>query len=408
MKILQINKFFFVNGGSSRCFFEVSKALRLYGHKVAYFSMINPNKQNSEWSKYFVSIITYEKLDIRRLPSILVRMFYSFEARKKISRLLDEFKPDIAHSHNIYHHISPSIIFEIKRRKIPIIQTLHDYHLIAPNYNLFHDNKICEITKPNIFYKALFHKCVKNSYFFSLAEVIEKYFHHWLGWERNYIDYFIAPSMFMRKKLIEYGLPKEKIIHLPHFIDSTKYKPNYEIGNYILYFGRLSPEKGIKYLIQVMKLLPKIKLIIAGRGSQEQELRMMNQELGNKNVEFVGFQEGARLKKLIAGSRFTILPSVWFENSPNSILESYACGKPVLGSRIGGIPEILHNMVNGIFFEPGNEDDLADKIDTLWNNPALCKKLGKNAREYVEKNFGPEEHYECLMDIYKKAINLHK
>ena len=398
MHILQINKFYHIVGGVEQYFFNLSKLLQSKGHKIAYFSVLDRLNKKTAWSKFFRSNISLDRIDLKNLPKIMGGIFYSIETRNKISILSDNFQPDLVHIHNIYHHISPSILLEIKRRNIPIVMTVHDYHLISPNYHMFHNNNICEITKTNNFYKAIFHKCVKDSYLASLIEAIEKYISYILGWEKNYIDYFIVPSKFLRKKLIEYGFPSSKIIHLSHFIDFREYKLQFESGNYILYFGRLSPEKGINYLIGAMKLLPKVKLIIAGKGDEEYESE-------RENVKFVGFKEGSALKKLIANSRFTVLPSLWYEVAPISILESFASGQPVIASNIGGIPEVIKNGQTGYLFEPGNMADLVDKINKLWNNPMLCQKLGKHAREYVKKHFGQEEHYEKLMRIYKKVIS---
>ncbi len=369
--------------------------------------MRNKRNKQTKWQKYFIPEISYNKFSFSDFAKKFFNLIYSIEAKHNIESLLTDFNPKLVHLHTIYHHISPSILAEFKKRNLPIVQSIGEYHLISPNYNLFHDSEICEITKSNRFYKAVLHKCVKDSYLASIAEVIEKYIHYFIGWERNYVDYFLARSKFLQNKLIEFGLQTKKIIHLPHFIDYQQYKPNFGQGAYILYFGRLSPEKGINYLLEAMKLLPKIKLVIAGRGSQEKELRILNQELGNKNVEFLGFKDGAELKRLIANSRFTILPSVWYEVFGLSILESFATGKPVIASDIGGIPETVKNGFNGFLAKPGNVDDLADKISKLWSDPVLCRKIGRNAREYVEKNFGPEEHYEKLVGIYNKAIKLH-
>jgi len=408
MKILQVQKFLYIHGGVERYCFALSTLLKNHKHKLAYFAVLHSANPKNSWEKYFVSYISFQKINPRSSPKNFLRMIYSVEARNKISQLLNDFRLDIVHLHQIYHHISPSILVEIRKRKIPLVMTVHDYHLISPNYNLFHGGKICEITKPNLFFRTIFHKCVKNSYLASFAEVTEKYIHYWLGWERNYIDYFIAPSLFMKNKLLEYGLPKEKIIHLPHFIDASGYKPNYSFGDYLLYFGRLSPEKGLEVLIGAMRSLPKIKLKIAGRGNidYEEKLKALSSKL--KNIEFVGFQDGDKLKKLIANSRFTILPSVWYENEPMSILESFASGKTVIASNIGGIPEIVKDGYNGFLFKPGNVEDCREKIIKLWDNPLLCQRLDKNARNYVEKNFGQEEHYRKLMRIYRRAITKHK
>ena len=408
MKILQINKFHFINGGTARYYIELSSLLKRYNHTVAFFSMKDRRSYETIWSKYFINNISYEDVSFVDVVGKFLHMIYSLEAKNKISQLLDHFKPDIAHLHSIYHHISPSIILELKKRNIPIVQTIHDYHLISPCRWLFHDGKICEISKPDKYYKTILHQCIKRSFFASAAEAIEKYIHLFLGWERNYIDYFIAPSRFMKNKLVEYGIDKDKIIHLPLFIDYHKYKAIYAKGEYILYFGRLSYEKGLNYLSKALNLLPKIKLKIVGRGQQEEELRKRNKKLENKNVQLVGFKDGVELKRIIVNSRFSILPSVWYENFPNCILESFVSGKAVVASNIGGIPESIKDGYNGYLFKPGDVENLVEKINKLWNNPSLCRKMERNAREYVEKNFGPQEHYQKLMGIYKKAIEKHK
>ncbi len=408
MNILLVNKFFYICGGVDRYFFELSKLLKRYGHNVAFFSMHHDNNLFSKWNKYFISNVSFENNRLTERIRFFGRMIYSFEAKKKISALLSHFKPDIVHLHSIYHHLSPSIISEISKRNISIVQSLGDYHLISPNYNLFHNNSICEITKPNNYYKAILHKCVKDSYLYSIAEIIEKYCHQFLDLEKKNIKFFLARSHFMRNKLIEYGIYSKKIIYLPHFINSKNYIPNYNKGDYIQYFGRLSPEKGIELLLETMKSLPQIKLKIVGRGNIDYVSKLKLKSSRLKNIEFIGFQDRVKLKKLISGSRFTILPSLWYEVFGLSILESFASGKPVIASNIGGIPETVKDGYNGFLFEPGNVEDCRERILKLWNNPQLCRQMGKNAREYVDKYFSPEEHYEKLMTIYKKAIAKHK
>lgn len=402
MKILQINKFFYIKGGSSRYFFEVSKLLKSHGNEVAFFSMHDPQNQKTEWSKYFVSKISFEKVDVRRLPGILARMFYSFEARRNISRLLDEFKPDIAHLHSIYHHISPSIILELKKRNIPIVQTLHDYHLISPSHTLFHSGRICEITKKTSFWKAIFHKCVKNSYPASFLEVFEQYLHHLMGIYTNNVDLFIAPSRFMADKVIEYGIRKEKIEILHNFCDYNKFKPYYKNGEYILYFGRLSPEKGLDFLIDVMANLPKIQLKIVGSGLIENKLRQMVKKKEMRNIFFLGHKTGEELRELIYKSRFEVLPSLSYDIFPTSIMESFASVKPVIASKIGGIPELVKDGFNGILFTPLNKDECIRKILLLWNNLSLVKKMGLNGRLLIEDSLGPQNHYDRLIKIYRQ------
>lgn len=400
MKILYINKFFDMRGGVDRYFFDLAHLMERKGHKIAFFSSKSDKNIRSKWKKYFVDFFPYDDKKIISRIKFVFNIFYSIEARNKIRKLLDEFQPDIVHIHSIFHHISPSILPEIKKRDIPIVQNLGDYHLVAPNYTLFHNGKICEITKPNKYYKALFHKCVKNSYLATLLEVFEKYFHKWLGWERNYIDYFIVPSRFMKKKLKEFGLDTKKIFVLPHFTDYRLFKPNYNNGQYILYFGRLSEEKGLMTLLEIMKRLPQINLKIAGRGFQEKQLKDKVKNESIKNVEFLGYLEGESLRDTIRKCRFSILPSLWYEVFGLSIIESMALGKPVIAAKIGGITEIIKENYNGLFFEAGNKSDCKDKILKLWNEKSFWSELSKNARKTVIEKYNSEDHYLRLIKIY--------
>lgn len=409
MHILQINKFYHIVGGVDRYFFEVSELLEEKGHKLAYFSMEDKNNKPSKWSKYFISNLSFERVNLKNGLRVIGRMVYSVEARRRIAQLLDVFHPDIAHIHNIYHQISPSILLELKKRKIPIVHTVGDYHLISPHHNnLFHNGKICEISKISRFYNTVIHRCVKNSYFASFAEALEQYIHQLFGFYTRTVDYFIAPSKFYAGLLKEYRIPEEKIIVLSYFVDCNKFKANYSSGDYVLYFGRLYPEKGVMFLLNVMKQLPHIRFKIVGKGPEGNKL--LNKVKSNKlkNVEIIlRFIEDKELKSLVERSRFTVFPSQSYEAFGISLLESYANGKPVVASKIGALPEIVKVGKTGFLFKSGNINDCVQKINKLWNNPNLCREMGRNAREYVEKNFGPEEHYKKLMGIYEMAIGKH-
>lgn len=401
MNILQINKFFHVCDGTSRYFFNVSDLLLKHEHKVLYFSMHHALNKTYNLSKYFISNVSYRENIFINTFKIFSRMFYSFEARNQIKRLLDTVNIDVAHIHSIYHHISPSILLELKKRRIPIVMTVHDYHLIASNYLLFHNNQICEITKPSRYYKAIIHKCVKNSYIASFAEVMEKYL---FNWDKTLVDFFIVPSEFVKKKILEYHFPREKIVVLPHFIDSSRYRPNYKNQEYILYFGRLYSEKGLDTLLKVIRSLSSISFKIVGQGPEEKKIKDFIGEYRIGNIELLGYQDENRLISLISNSLFTILPSKWYEGFGLTILESYTCGKPIVASRIGGIPEVVEDGITGLLFEPGNLEDCISKIQKLWNNPGLVKEMGRNARSYAQTKFSPEAHYRGLMRIYQKAI----
>lgn len=412
MKIIQIHRYCHMVGGAERYFFEVSKLLKDNGHDIAFFSMQDKINDNSQWNKYFVSSVSFGDKSIYSRLRLVERILYAGEVRRKIKELLKTFHPDVVHIHDLNIFITPFILQEIKKYKIPIIITIHDYQMLnLACGSLFHGGKICEVTKKRNFYKAIFHRCIPDSFLFCSLFVIAQYIYHF---SRLYdcVDYFIAPSRFMRDKLIEYGFDSKKIVHLPYFIDTSEYKEKASNrNNYILYFGRLVPEKGIHNLIEAMKYRPHIKLIIAGgadKYNETYEKRLKLQSRKMKNIQFAGFQGGNKLKRLIAESRFAVLPSLWYENLPNSILESFAYGKPVIASNIGGISELVKDGYNGLLFEPGSVTDLVEKIQTLWNDKKFCDELAKNARNYVVKNFSPKEHYKRFMEIYKMAIERNK
>lgn len=408
MKILQIHRYFHIEGGAERYFFEISRLLTNQGHKVAFFSMKDERNINSRWNSYFVRNISLNDQNVISRLRLIERLFLGTEVKNKLNQLLDEFEPEIVHLHDLNIFITPLILQVLNKRNIPIVQTVHDNQVLAfPGASLFHDGKICEITRKRKYYKAIIHNCVPGSRLFTALYVSAQYLYQLLNLY-NYIDYFITPSYFLGKKLVEYGFDKNKIYHLPYFVNSNK-KIQINFKNvkqdYILFFGRLVPEKGIQILIEAVKFLSHVKLIIAGTGDKRyiKELKKQSRKIGV--VEFTGFQNGYKLNNLIKKCRFTVLPSLWCENLPNSILESFTFGKPVIASDIGGIPEIVKDGYNGFLVQPGNVEDLAEKINKVWHNPSLCKKIGRNAREYVEKNFGPKEHYKKLMDVYKKAMH---
>lgn len=403
MNILQVNKFFYIRDGTSRYYFNLSKLLREKGHRVLSFSMDHPRNRVSPFSKYFVNNVSFDDKTLVGNFLKLPRILYSFQARKNIKELLDQNKVDLVHVHSLYHYLSPSILFEFKKRSIPIVMTAHDYHLIAPNYLLFHDGKICEITKPDKYYKALFHRCIGSSYSSSLMEVIEKYFHSYFLKEQELIDIFIVPSRFVKKKFIEYGFPAKKIVVLPFFA-KPKRSRSITSGKYILYFGGLYRQKGVDFLIQVMKNLPEIPCLIVGEGPEEDHLKEVVREEKISNVKLLGYQSESELEKIITESGFTIMPSLWYEGFGMVILEANVLGKPVIASKIGGIPEVIKDGVNGLLFNPGNEKDCQDKIKRLWNDNNLLLKLSRQTQKKVLDDFSSEVHYEKLMKIYHQVL----
>lgn len=405
MKVLQVNKFFWLKGGSERYFFDLTKLLENRGHEVIPFSMKDEPNVKSKYNEYFINHIDFSRREnfFRELQKAS-HTIYSFEAKNKLEKLIQKTKPDIAHLHNIAHQISPSILSVLKKYKIPVVQTLHDYKLICPNYKLFTQGAICERCKRHRYYQAVLHKCMKNSFWASKIACGEMYIHKLFKLYEKNIDLFIAPSNFLKDKLIEWGQDPKKLVHLPHFMNYTGHEPSFESSDYIIYFGRLSKEKGVDVLIKAMQAVnPKVKLKIVGTGPEEKGYKLLitNYKLQNR-IEFVGYKSGKDLQDIIRSSMFVILPSVWYENLPMSILESFALGKAVVGSNRGGIPELVKDKKTGLLFELGNEKDLTEKINWLVSQPDKIVDLGKNARKLIEEKFSPEEHYKRILEIYNR------
>jgi glycosyltransferase involved in cell wall biosynthesis len=297
MRILLINNYHYSRDGATRAYFDLAEILTAHGHEVAFFSAHSEEELPTKWSKYFVSATDFEQKNIGLAAKIklLAKGFYNFEAKKKIAELIKDFRPEIAHLHNIYHHLSPSIIGVLKKNKIPLAMTLHDYALVSPNYNLYSRGKIWEGAKNGKYWRCLTGRCIKGSFWRSFLAMLESYFYQWLG-SYGKIERFISPSRFLINKFKELGFERE-IIYLPNpFLppQAAVSVAGAEEEKYFLYYGRLSPEKGIADLLRAYAgLAAKIKLKIAGAGPQETELKKIAAREKISGVEFLGYRTGA-------------------------------------------------------------------------------------------------------------------
>lgn len=404
MKILNINKFYYRKGGSEAYYFALADLLRENNHEVIPFSMKDNKNYETKYSKYFIENISYENMGIKEKAINGAKLIYSFEAKKKVKNIVNDNTPDIAHLHIFQHQLSPSILKEIKKNGTYVVNTVHDLKVICPNYKMLNDGEICEKCKSDKFINCFKSKCIKGSTVNSMLNTIEAYTHRILK-SYDYVDKFICPSKFYMNKFIEFGIPKEKVVHIPNFVDVSKFNPNYEHEDYFVYFGRLSEEKGINTLIKSMKYVNKSKLIIVGTGPIEKELKEFVVKENIKNVEFVGFKTGNELENIIKKSRFIVIPSEWYENAPMSIIEAMAYGKAVLGSNIGGIPEFIEDNHTGMIFNTKDEIDLASKINYLIDQEKQTIEMGKNARIRAEKLYDKTVHYEKIMDLYNQVMN---
>ena len=404
MKILLVNKFLYPKGGDAICTLSSGDLLSEKRHEVFYWGMEHPENRAFPYKEYFVSYVDYNRSSgpFQQLKDAL-NILYSFEAKNKMDALLKIIRPDIVHLNNFAHQLSPSILDAIGKHNIPVVMTMHDYKLVCPAYTMLSDGKPCERCNGGKYYHCFFERCTKNSFLKSLLNTLEMYFHHRVLHIYDKIDIFISPSRFLMEKTKEMGF-KGDIACLPNFVNLKDYpQPSYEWNEpAIVYFGRLSPEKGLMTLCEAVKGLD-ITLYIIGDGPQKKALTEKVDLEGIKNIKFCGHQPQDKLIELVPKTMFAVMPSEWYENNPRSVIEAFAMGKPVVGSRIGGIPELVRDGETGVTFEPGNADDLRAKIFALLKDKDAIVEMGKNARRLVEDNSNPERFYEELMNIYQIA-----
>jgi len=403
MKILQINKFYYERRGAESYFFDLQNLLESKGHQVIPFAMADERNRKTPYEKYFVSQVDlvaprFALKDIQKAG----RVIYSFEAKRKIEKLIKAERPEIAHIHNIYHQLSPSILPVFRKYHLPVVMTVHDFKLICPNYSLFTEGKICERCRKHKYYEAIIHRCLKDSLAASALACVEMYLHHnlWQVYER-YVDLFIAPSEFTKKKLVEWGMDARKIKVLPHFVKLDEKKKLANGEKYILYFGSLTAGKGVDVLLRAMQRNREIKLKIVGEGRERKELETMAEAMNLNNVEFFGQKKREFLNQLIEGALFVVAPSRAYETFGLSILESFARGKAVIATNLGSYPELVHVGQTGLLFQNENAEDLANKIKSLAQSSDLARQMGERTGSLARRAFNQEKHYEEILKIYR-------
>lgn len=403
MNILSVNKFYWRKGGSEAVFFNEMEMLEKHGHQVIPFSMHNPENRESPYAEYFVNEVDYERTDVTSRIKNASKIVYSFEARTKMNHLLDDFAVDLSHFHIFQHQISPSVFGPLKTKGIPIVLTLHDLKPICPNYKYYVNGAVCEACSGGKFYNCLKNKCTKGSTLGSLVNTVEMYFHYAMGYYQG-VDRYIAVSQFHKRKMMEAGFPETQITYLPNYIDTQGFDAATPEQSYVLYFGRLSAEKGVSTLFQAALENNEIRHLIVGTGPLEDRLKQEAEALGLSNVEFLGFKQGPELVEIVSGATCVVIPSELYENCPMTILEAFAAGRPVIGANIGGIPELIEEGQDGLIFEPKNPADLAQKVRWIWANRGKAREMGMLGRAKMEERFNAELHYEGLMNIYQSVL----
>jgi glycosyltransferase involved in cell wall biosynthesis len=403
MKFVFANKFHYRHRGADIYALDTAALLTRHGHEVAPFAMHDPRNEPTPWSRFFVSAVKTGAAGPFASLKTAGRFLWSFEAARKFGALLDEVRPDVVHVHNIYHQISPSILPVARKRGVPVVLTAHDYALAAPNYALFHDGAICEVTKPDRYWRAVGHRCVRGSRLASALCAFEHSLHRALGVWRDNVDLVIAPSRFVQATLVAYGWPAEKIVHVPHYAPTAGITPVYG-GDCALFVGSLSQEKDVATLVRAAAWRPDIPVRVVGDGPEGERLKELAAQLGADNVTFVGQRTGDALAAEYARARFCVVPSAWYEPFGLVVLEAFAHGKPVVAAQIGGLAELIDEGQTGLYTSAGDAAGLAERIAALWDNEALTEEMGRNARRIAEEQYSPELHYRRLMEAYARVV----
>lgn len=405
MKVLLVNKYHYVRGGSETYYFGLAELLRKAGHEVVFFAMQDKKNLPCEQSEYFVSNVDFNgELSIREKVNAAVRMIYSLEAKKKISALIEKEAPDIIHI-NLFHRVlTASIVDAAKKYHIPVVLTMHDLNCFCPNHTMLDHGKICEACLHGNYLNCVKRVCFKDSRAKCLMAALESEYNKLSGLY-NKIDLYITPSEFYRKKMIESGLTRNKVLCLRNFLLKNMFETEKSVGgSYYLYFGRLSEEKGVMTLLKAVQNAPKVRLEIAGTGPMEQVLQdyVRNENMDDR-VHFNGFLSGKALSDIVAGAKCIVLPSEWYENGPYSIMEAMAAGKPVIVSGEGGLPEIVQDGENGYICEAYKPKSLAEclrKIERL--DERQYEQMCSNASAKATQMFCAEKYLSNLLAEYQR------
>lgn len=398
--LLAINNYYYRRGGAEVLFLEHNRMFESAGWQVVPFAMRHAKNLATPWADYFPDEIEFGADygiagKLMRAP----RVIYSHQARRRMKRLLNEVSPSVAHVHNIYHHLSPSVLPLLKERGVPVVMTLHDLKLACPAYTMMSAGKPCERCRGGKLYNVAVHRCIKGSLALSGLVMVEAYAHRALKLYAANIDRFIVPSRFLLEKLVEWGWARERFVHIPNFVDVDRFTPGPCAGRRFVYCGRLDELKGIETFVRAAATARQ-PITLIGRGPLEARLRALAAEL-DADVAFPGFLAKEALVAAIEDARAVVIPSECHENAPLSLLEAYAAGRPVIGSRIAGIPELVRENETGMLYPAGDAQALADLLARFAALPdARVSAMGAAGRAWVERDFNAAVYLERQLELY--------
>jgi glycosyltransferase involved in cell wall biosynthesis len=401
-RLLNVNTYHYRRGGSDVVYLEHGAMLQSMGFDCGWFAMQHPKNEPTPWSEHFIDEIEFgHDYSLAKKLVMAAKVVWSWEARDKLARLLDRFPADIAHLHCIYHHHSPAILPLLAERGVPAVMTAHDLKIACPNYKMRNAGGPCERCKDGSVLNVLRHHCVQDSFAASAVVAVESGLHRALGTWQRHLAAVVCPSRFFVDKFVEWGWPRERFVHVPNWVDANRFEPGFEPGGYALYFGRLILDKGLATVVRAAHAA-RLPLKLAGTGPDEAVLKALVAELGAE-VEFLGYRSGGDLHDVVRGARCVVLASELFENAPMMLLEAMALGKPVVGARIGGIPEVVIEGHTGWLFSSGSVAELAERLAAVKALPdAQLAAMGRAARRHLEQAFSRQRYLDAMLALYAR------
>lgn len=397
---ISVTSYYYRRGGAEAVMLDQNDLLEQRGWDIVPFAMEYGQNFETEYDEYFVEEIDFasDYAPVEKVRKV-VKSVYSLEARRAIGRLIDDVRPDVVHAHNVYHHLTPSIFGAVQKKDVPAVMTVHDLKIGCPSKLMLAPDGVCERCKGGKTWNAIGQRCLKDSLALSTVAAFETTLHRLLGSYRNNVDVFVLPSHFHMNKLIEWGLPAEKARYLPNAVDVSELTPSYSAGERFVFVGRLSEEKGLLTFVNAVAQSG-VAATIVGTGPQEDELRRLVERTG-ADVEFAGYQTGDALFEIVRGARGLVLPSECYENAPVVLLEAYGVGTPVIGSDLGGIPELVIPGETGLLATAGDAESFAEQLAAMNSSTAEeLAAMGRAGRSFVEERFTRSHYLDGLLAIY--------
>ena len=379
---------------------DQNELLTSRGWDIVPFAMEYEKNFETGYDDYFVEEIDFAS-DYKPVEKVrkVIKSVYSLEARREIGRLIDDVRPDVVHAHNVYHHLTPAIFGAIQKKDVPAVMTVHDLKIGCPSKLMLAPDGVCERCQGGKTWNAVQQRCLKGSLPLSAIAALETTLHSFLGSYKKNVDLFVLPSRFHMNKLIDWGLPAEKARYVPNAVDVSELVADFTPGERFVFVGRLSEEKGLLTFVKAVASAG-VKATIVGTGPQEGELRALVESSG-ADVEFAGYQTGDALFDIVRNAKALVLPSECYENAPVVLLEAYGVGTPVLGSDLGGIPELIQPGITGFLATAGDVDSFAEQLSAMAAlSTNELEEMGKAGRSFVEDRFSREHYLAGLLDVY--------